>query len=89
MLYLLAEVGEPEATRSVERFLSHGDAEVVALAIEAVVELGDSDSVNALAKLEKDKRPVSDIGDDDGSRAEFDVGLLAREAMDMLSSEEE
>jgi HEAT repeat protein len=79
----LAEVGEPSALPLVGKCLNHADAEVVASAIEALVELGDPEAVPLLKRLLKDKRTVEmDEGEESYSTT---LGELAHEAIDDLS----
>ena len=48
MPYLLADVEDPETPGVLERFLAQEDGDIVASAIEAIAEYGDSSSVPAL-----------------------------------------
>jgi HEAT repeat protein len=79
--YLLAEIAEPGAVKLVGRFLGHADAEAVAAAIEALVEIGDPSATRLLAPLEKDSRQVQ-IDDEEGERVS--LGDLAAEARQLL-----
>jgi HEAT repeat protein len=79
--YLLAEVGEPGSVKLLARFLQHKDAEAVAAAIEALVELGDPNAAHLLAPLEKDGRQVQiDEGEE-----RVAIGDLAMEAGQLLA----
>ncbi|MFO0680105.1 MAG: HEAT repeat domain-containing protein [Polyangiaceae bacterium] len=83
--YLYANVGEPSARKLLERFLGHADESAVASAIEALVEMGDAQAVNALRALVDDAREVDLASEDDeeeGGRVR--LGELAREAITML-----
>lgn len=87
--YILIEIPEPGVVKLVHRFLEHANEEVVAAAIEACVELGDSSSVAKLAKLERDTRLVEldDEGEEDrGADASVTIGELAKEARLLLQS---
>lgn len=91
--YLLSEVPEPGVAKLIGRFLAHRDAEVVAAAIEAAVELGDPSLAKHLGRLEKDKRLVElteedDDGDDSPDAGttptKITIGELAAEAIGLL-----
>lgn len=81
--FLLAEVGEPSAIGFMRRFLDHPDAEVVAAAIEASVELDAPELADAIAALQNDTRRVQL---DEGFEAETQatLGELAEEAIAAL-----
>jgi HEAT repeat protein len=81
--YLLAEVGEPGCVKLLGRFLAHADADAVASAIEALVELGDPSAQPMLAKLERDTRQV-DL-DEEGEGGRVTIGELAQEARELLA----
>ncbi len=85
--FLLAEVAEPGCTKLVGRFLSSDEPEVVAAAIEALVELGDPSARSMLAKLERDPRHVQLDEDDGGERVS--IADLAHEAREILNEMEE
>jgi HEAT repeat protein len=57
--FILAEVGEGGVPRLLSRFLEHGEADVVAATIEALVELGDPSAIHHLEALVEDDRPTS------------------------------
>jgi HEAT repeat protein len=80
--YLLAEVGEPGCVKLLGRFLKHANAEVVASAIEAIVEMGDPSASGLLAPLEKDTRQVQ-LDEDDPERVA--IGDLATEARQLFA----
>ena len=81
--YLLAELPEPGVLKLLARFLALEDAEAVAAAIEAIVEVGDPAAGKLLAPLSTDKRVV-DLADGAGDEAKVTVGELAKEAIDVL-----
>lgn len=81
--YLIAEIPEPGAAKLLGRFLRHGDAEAVAAAIEALVEIGDPGVASLLAPLEKDPRAVQ-LEDDEGEDGKVTIGELATEARALL-----
>jgi len=87
--YLLMEIPEPGVSKLLQRFLEHTNAEVVAAAIEATVEMGDSASAPKLAKLEKDTRVVElDDEEQEGHDhpTSVTIGDLAKEARLMLEA---
>ncbi len=83
--YLLAEVAEPGCVKLLGRFLKAGRAEVVASAIEALVEMGDPTAIPLLEPLAGDARRVELDDEDD----DVTIGALATEACDLLHEEEE
>jgi HEAT repeat protein len=85
MPFLLTDVDDPEIPRVLERFLGQENADVVASAIEAIAEYGDPTSIPALEKLTGDTRPVS--VEDNTDHADWTIGRLAEEAVDMLSQD--
>ena len=87
--YLLMEIPEPGVSKLMQRFLEHTNAEVVAAAIEATVEMGDVASASRLGKLEKDTRLVElDDDEHDGHDhpTSVTIGDLAKEARLMLEA---
>jgi HEAT repeat protein len=83
--YLLAEIPEPGAVKLVGQFLSHADADAVAAAIEALVEMGDPAAMKLMQPLVADQRTV-ELADEGGdTMSEVTVGELATEAIEMLS----
>jgi HEAT repeat protein len=83
--YLLAEIPEPGAVKLVGQFLSHPDADAVAAAIEALVEMGDPATMKLMQPLMGDQRTV-ELADDGGeTMSEVTIGELAAEAVEMLS----
>jgi HEAT repeat protein len=83
--YILAEIPEPGVLKLLARFLAHPDVEVVASALEALVESGDPEAVPLLEPLAKDTRKVQ-IEDDAGAEGEATIGELASEAIDLLGN---
>lgn len=79
--YLVAEVGEGSSVRLIAKFLSHKSGEVVASAIEALVELGDPAGASVLAPLVRDQRQVE--LEEDGAGL-VSIGALAEEARELL-----
>jgi HEAT repeat protein len=82
--YLLAEVPEPGVTKLLARFLAHRDADAVAAAIEALVEIGDPSAAALLAPLASDTRMVQ-LEDEGGTEGEATIGELVGEARAMLT----
>jgi HEAT repeat protein len=81
--YVFAMIPEGGSVKLLEKFLAHKEAEVVASAIEALVEIGDASAARALETLKKDKREVS--VEDDGEEAQsVTIGELALEALTLL-----
>ncbi len=82
--WILVEVGEPSAESLIRGFLDHPEAEVVASALEALMELSgkgqplDAKTIGALGKLATDSRPVS-LDDDDST---VTLGELVQELRD-------
>lgn len=86
--FLLMDADIPEATNVLIRFLDQKDPEIVASAIEALAELGEKDAIPALAKLTKDKRTVT--AEAEGTeQANWTIGQLCEEAIEMLQSKED
>lgn len=83
--WVLVEIGEPSALRLIGRFLQHPEAEVVASAIESLVELGDSRAADLLKPLVEDSREV--VVEDFEEETSASVGDLAAEAIDMLDGD--
>jgi HEAT repeat protein len=87
--YLLADIPEGGVMKLLDRFLAHPEADVVAAAIEALVEFGDAGALTSIARLEKDTRTVQledDDGDEADSRTAVTLGELAREARQLLAA---
>jgi HEAT repeat protein len=82
--YLLAEVPEPGVMKLLARFLAHSDADAVAAAIEALVEIGDPAVLPLLAPLTSDTRRVQ-LEDEGGTEAEATIGELVSEAKALLA----
>jgi HEAT repeat protein len=85
--YLLADVPEPGVTKLLARFLAHPDADAVASAIEAIVEMGDPSALSLLEPLAKDARKV-ELEDEGGTEGEATIAELVAEARSILSKEE-
>jgi hypothetical protein len=80
---MIAQIPEPGAAKLISRFLRHTDAEAVAAAIEALVEVGDPSVASLFAPLEKDTRAVQ-LEDDAGEEGAVTIGELATEARALL-----
>jgi HEAT repeat protein len=85
--YLLADVPEPGVLKLMGRFLAHKDADAVAAAIEALVEMGDPAALPMLEPLAADARKVQ-LEDEGGTEGEASIAELVVEARAMLSPEE-
>ncbi len=81
--FLLAEVGEPGAVKQLKRFLENPNADVVAAAVEASVQLMDAEMIEPLNALTNDTREVS-LEFEEETKAT--VGELAEEAVTALSA---
>jgi HEAT repeat protein len=81
--YLLAEVPEPGVMKLLAGFLARHDADAVASAIEALVEIGDASALPLLDPLAGDARRVQ-LEDDGGSEGEATIGDLVTEARALL-----
>jgi HEAT repeat protein len=82
--YLLAEVPEPGVPKLLARFLAHKDADAVASAIEALVEMGDPSALPLLDPLAGDTRVVQ-LEDEGGTEGDATIGELVSEARGLLS----
>jgi HEAT repeat protein len=82
--YLLAEIPEPGAIKLLARFLSHGDPDAVAAAVEALVETGDVAALPLLDPLANDPRKVQ-LEDEGGTQGEATIAELVAEARALLS----
>jgi HEAT repeat protein len=82
--YLLAEVPEPGVAKLLARFLAHKDADAVASAIEALVEIGDPSALALLEPLAGDGRRVQ-LEDEGGTEGDATIGELVSEARTLLS----
>lgn len=87
--YILAQVPEPGVVKLIGRFLEHEDADAVAAAIEAMVEVGDGSAAKLLAALVEDKRTVELAEEDSERTEEVTIGELAEEAIDLLEGGED
>jgi HEAT repeat protein len=84
--YLLVDIPEPGVLKLLALFLGHRDADAVAAAIEALVELGDPGAVALLEKLQTDTRRVQ-LEDEGGTEGDATIGELAAEARGLLLRE--
>jgi HEAT repeat protein len=81
--YLLAEIPEPGVTKLLAQFLVHRDADAVASAIEALVEVGDPSVLPLLEPLAGDSRRV-ELEDEGGTEGNASIGELVSEARSLL-----
>ncbi|MDP3274440.1 MAG: hypothetical protein Q8Q09_04545 [Deltaproteobacteria bacterium] len=84
--FVLAEVAEPAGAELIAKLLAHKDADVAASAIEALVELGNDEHMDAMRALVSDKRELSVEEDDDSGVAGGTLGELANDALEVLST---
>jgi len=82
--YLLAEVPEPGVAKLLARFLAHRDADAVASAIEALVEIGDPAALPLLDPLAADTRRV-ELEDEGGTEGDASIAELVAEARTLLA----
>jgi HEAT repeat protein len=82
--YLLVEVPEPGVAKLLARFLGHRDADAVAAAIEALVDVGDPSALPLLDPLADDSRRVQ-LEDEGGTEGDATIGELVAEAKALLS----
>lgn len=81
--FVLAEIPEGGVTKLLEKFLAHADAEAVASALEALVEVGDPSALDAVKALLGDERRTR-LRDDDADEPEVTLGELAADAVELL-----
>jgi HEAT repeat protein len=87
--YILVEIPEPGVVKLLGQFLKHGDADAVAAAIEALVQVGDSSAAKMIEPLLNDMRTVE--LDEDGvaeGNSELTLGELAEEALEILAGDD-
>jgi HEAT repeat protein len=88
MPFVVAELDDPKVAKILMRFLELKDINAVAAAIQALAERCETSALPALKKLEKDKRVVTyDDSCDEGEQCT--IGELAKDAVEMIESEEE
>jgi HEAT repeat protein len=87
MPFILSELDEPEVFGILERFLAHESGEVVASAIEVLIEMDDPQAITAIEKLTKDSREVT-VDEEMGSAEKTTVGQLAKDALEIFQEEE-
>jgi len=85
--YILAEIPEGGVVKLIGKFLHHADGDVVAAAVEALVEVGDPAAIPALNALRGDER-ISSLGEQDED-SEVQVGELVAEAVELLGQVED
>jgi len=83
------EIPEPGVTKLLGQFLRHGDADAVAAAIEALVQVGDPSAARMIEPLVDDMRTVELDEDGSESSTELTIGELAEEALEILSGGED
>jgi HEAT repeat protein len=86
--YILVEIPEPGVIKLLGQFLKHGDADAVAAAIEALVQVGDPNAAGMIEPLVDDMRTVELDEDGSDGSTELTLGELAEEALEILSGGE-
>jgi hypothetical protein len=87
MPFILSELDSPEVLELLERFLAHDSGEVVASAIEALIEIGDPQGADALEKMVDDTREVT-LDEEMTVEDTTTIGQLAKDALTILRDEE-
>lgn len=82
--YILVEIPEPGVVKLLAQFLRHGDADAVAAAIEALVQVGDPSAARMIEPLVDDMRTVELDEDGSDGSTELTLGELAEEALEIL-----
>lgn len=82
--FVLTEIRDPDPVPLIARFLQHPDGNVVAAAIEALVDFGDPSAAAHIAPLVNDRREavLEELDDTPAT-----IGELATEALDELGEE--
>jgi len=92
MPFVLTYIDDPTVTGQILRFLDVKTPEVVAAAIEALAEIRDPEALPALRKLVDDPREVAIEDEDDDNDDEeqtIAIGMLAKEAIQLIEANEE
>jgi HEAT repeat protein len=79
------EIPEPGVIKLLGQFLRHGDADAVAAAIEALVQVGDPSAARMIEPLIDDMRTVELDEDGSDNSTELTLGELAEEALEILA----
>lgn len=87
--YILVEIPEPGVSKLLAQFLRHGDADAVAAAIEALVQVGDPGAARLLEPLVDDMRTVALDQDGGEGSTELTLGELAEEALEILAGRDD
>lgn len=82
--FVLTEIRDPDPVPLIARFLSHPDGDVVAAAIEALVDYGDPSAAQHIAPLVDDRRETVL---EELDESPVSIGELAAEALGELSEE--
>jgi hypothetical protein len=86
MPFILADLDFAEVPKIVARFLDATNPQVVAAALEAMVEVGDEDSFSEIETLLNDSREV-ELEEETDDSSTVTIGQLAREALDMIQNQ--
>lgn len=81
--WILAEIGEPSGLPLIRRFLDHPDKDVVASALESLVQLADPEAIPAVERFVDDDREVTI--DNFEAETRTTIAQLAREVIETLS----
>jgi HEAT repeat protein len=84
MPFILAELDHPEVPKILARFLDMANPQVVAAALEALVDAGDEGSQAEIEALVNDTREV-EVDDSLEGESTTTIGQLAKEALEMLA----
>ncbi|MDJ0764347.1 MAG: hypothetical protein QNJ97_15315 [Myxococcota bacterium] len=84
MPFLLMELDHPDVPMFLERFLGHKEAMVVAAAVEAFGVIGNDAALPLLNTLQDDERVIT-VQEEGGKQAEWTIGRLAKETIELLS----
>lgn len=88
MPFILAWIDDPAVTEHIHKFLTLESTDIVYAAIEACASVSDADSIESLKKLVGDTREV-EVEDDDDDDQPVTIGMLAKEAIEIIESAEE
>lgn len=88
MPFILAWIDDPSVSEYIQKFLKLKDTEIVYAAIEACASVSDADSIPSLQELIDDPREIA-VEDDDDDEQPVTIGMLAKEAIELIESAEE
>ena len=88
MPFILAWIDDPGVTAYIHKFLTLEETDIVYAAIEACASVADADSIEPLKALVDDEREI-EVDDDDEDESPVTIGMLAKEAIDIIQESEE